>query len=337
MKVSVAMCTYNGEKYIEEQLNSILCQTKKIDEIIICDDGSKDKTIEICTKILKSSDVEYTLKLNKENLGFANNFYQAITLCSGDIIFFSDQDDVWKENKVDLICRSFDSDPNALLVFSNAYITNENLDITGDLFKSLSYQDEYLDSQYDAFYYILNDNFVTGATTAIKKEILNYIGDLNNGWAHDYWFGVVAALNGGLKSINDSLIYYRQHDSNTIGIGKKYGFDKIKKLFSKNIENNRENQYAELRLPQLNYLKNFISNQNIDFKYREILEKKLNFWKKREHFGQQGIITNVMIVIKGIINKEQINNRNVNKAILKDLIKAIALAKRDKRDEENNK
>ena len=65
MKVSVAMCTYNGEKYIEEQLNSILHQTKKIDEIIICDDGSKDKTLEICNEILKSSNVEYTLKLNK--------------------------------------------------------------------------------------------------------------------------------------------------------------------------------------------------------------------------------------------------------------------------------
>lgn len=330
MKVSVAMCTYNGEKYIEEQLNSILHQTKKIDEIIICDDGSKDKTLEICNEILKSSNVEYTLKLNKKNLGFAKNFYQSITLCSGDIIFFCDQDDVWKENKVDLMCNVFDSDANALLVFSNAYVTNENLEITGNLFESLSYQDKYLNSQYDAFYYILNDNFVTGATTAIKKEILNYIGDLNNGWAHDYWFGVIAVLYGGLKSINEPLIYYRQHDNNTIGIGKKYGFDKIKKLFSKNKENNRENQYAELRLPQLIYLNKFIKEQKIDIRYQKILDKKINFWRKREHFGQQGIITNISIVIKGMLKKEQISNRNVNNAILKDFIKAIALAKRDK-------
>ena len=134
MKVSVAMCTYNGEKYIEEQLNSILHQTKKIDEIIICDDGSKDKTLEICNKILESSNVEYILKLNKNNLGFAKNFYQAIKLCSGDIIFFCDQDDIWKENKVDLMCQVFDNDPDTLLVFSNAYITNENLEVTGNLF-----------------------------------------------------------------------------------------------------------------------------------------------------------------------------------------------------------
>lgn len=133
MKVSVAMCTYNGEKYIEEQLNSILHQTK-IDEIIICDDGSKDKTLEICNEILKSSNVEYTLKLNK-NLGFAKNFYQAITLCSGDIIFFCDQDDIWKENKIDLMCQVFNNDPDTLLVFSNAYITNENLEVTGNLLK----------------------------------------------------------------------------------------------------------------------------------------------------------------------------------------------------------
>ena len=67
MKVSVAMCTYNGEKYIEEQLNSILNQTKKIDEIIICDDGSKDNTLKICDKILKNSNVTYSIKINKKN------------------------------------------------------------------------------------------------------------------------------------------------------------------------------------------------------------------------------------------------------------------------------
>ena len=85
-----------------------------------------------------------------------------------------------------------------------------------------------------------------------------------------------------------------------------------------------------MRLPQLNYLKDFIKDQNLDSNYYRILEKKLNFWKKREHFGQQGIITNLIIVIKGMVKKEQINNRNVDKAILKDFIKAIALAKRDK-------
>lgn len=330
MKISVAMCTYNGEKYIVEQLNSILHQTKKVDEIIICDDGSKDNTLEICNKTLKASNIEYKLKINKKNLGFAKNFYQAIILCSGDIIFFCDQDDIWKENKVELMCQVFNDNPNALLVFSNAHITNENLEIKGNLFENLSYQNSYLNNQYETVNYLLNDNFVTGATTAIKKEILNYIGDLDNGWAHDYWFGIVAALYGGLKNINEPLIYYRQHDKNTIGIGKKYGFDKIKKLFSKNKENNIENQYAELRLPQLIYLDKFIKEQKLDACYQKILDKKLDFWKKREHFGQQGIITNVIIVIKGAIKKEQVSNRNVDKPILKDFIKAVALAKRDK-------
>lgn len=328
MKISVAMCTYNGEKYIEEQLKSILCQTKKIDEIIICDDGSKDSTLEICKKILKESNVEYIIKQNEKNLGFARNFYQAIKLCSGDIIFFCDQDDVWKENKVQLMCNAFDS--NTLLVFSNALVTNQNLETIGDLFENLSFQEDYLNNQYTAFNYILNDNFVTGATTAIKREMLNYIGNLNNGWAHDYWFAVIAALHGGLKNINEPLIYYRQHSNNTIGIAKRYGIKKIKALFSKNKENNRENQYAELRLPQLSYLKEFIANQKIDIKYQEILNKKINFWKRRENFGRQGILKNIQIVIVDGLKKEQSNNRNTDKAFLKDFIKAIALANRDK-------
>lgn len=330
MKISVAMCTYNGEKYIEEQLNSIQKQTKKIDEIIICDDGSKDNTVEICERLLSKSNIEYKININKANLGFARNFYQAIRLCSGDIIFFCDQDDVWKENKVEIMCQAFDEDKNALLVFSNAYVTDQNLEIIGDLFNNLCFKQKYLNNQYDAFNYVLNDNFVTGATTAIKKQILDYLGDLDNGWAHDYWFAVIATLHGGLKCINIPLIYYRQHSNNTIGIAQRYGLKKLKALFSKNTDNNRENKYAELRLPQLIYLKNFMNNEKIDTKYQEILNNKLNFWKKRENFGKQGILKNILIVIKGMIKKEQINNRNTDKPILKDFVKAIALANRDK-------
>lgn len=330
MKVSVAMCTYNGEKYIKEQLESILYQSRKVDEIIICDDGSKDDTLEICKSVLEKSDIKFVLCVNDKNLGFAKNFYQAIKLCSGDIIFFCDQDDVWKKNKVERTIQIFEENTNVLLIFSNAYITDEHLNIKNDLFKGLCYKDYYLKSQYDAFSYILNDNYVTGATSAIKKEIIEYIGDLNNGWAHDYWFGIVAILYGGIKSINEPLIYYRQHNNNTIGIGKRYSFDKIRKLFSKNKENNKENLYAELRLPQLEYLNNFIKNNNLSKTYQYIVEKKIDFWKKRACFAQQGIIANVIIVFKGMLKREQINNRNVDKALLKDFIKAIALAKRDR-------
>ena len=107
MKLSVALCTYNGEKYIKEQLESILNQTVAIDEIIICDDRSNDKT----TAIIEQFQAEYPDKIslhkNHANLGSTKNFEKSISICTGDYIFLSDQDDIWKANKVEKIIQYF--------------------------------------------------------------------------------------------------------------------------------------------------------------------------------------------------------------------------------------
>jgi len=92
--ISVALCTYNGELYLREQLESILKQTFPPDEIIICDDGSTDTTIKILEEFRRKSFIPVKVYYNKENLGVSKNFEKAISLCSGDIIFLSDQDDV---------------------------------------------------------------------------------------------------------------------------------------------------------------------------------------------------------------------------------------------------
>ena len=101
--ISVAMCTYNGEKYIQEQLESIIYQSVPPDEIVICDDCSNDATLEIVKDILNSYDGIVQLVSNKHNLGYRKNFEKAISLCHGDIIFLSDQDDVWSSNKIEII------------------------------------------------------------------------------------------------------------------------------------------------------------------------------------------------------------------------------------------
>ncbi|MFQ8704830.1 MAG: glycosyltransferase family 2 protein [Thomasclavelia sp.] len=331
MKISVAMCTYRGERYITQQLNSILEQELGVDEIIICDDCSTDSTIKICQSILEKSNLSYKIVCNEVNMGFARNFYQAISLCTGDIIFFCDQDDIWLTNKTKEMIKVFMNNQDALLVFSNAYVTDEDLNIKGDLYNSLGFKNEFLKNQENAFKKLLNDNYVTGATSAIKRELLDFVGDLQNGWAHDYWFAIVAALYGGLVSIEEPLIYYRQHSSNTIGIGKKYGVTKIKQLFSKSqTKGNRENQYAELRLPLLRYLYKYMENRNLNPEYYLSLKESIVFWDKRKNFSKQGIIKNLLVVLKGAIHHDQINNRNTNKPLIKDFIKAIALSNRDK-------
>jgi glycosyltransferase involved in cell wall biosynthesis len=125
MKTSVAMCTYNGEKYIKIQLESILNQILPIDEIVICDDGSNDKTI----AIIEQFQFEYPNKIflykNPVNLGSNKNFEKAITICNGDYIFLSDQDDLWKETKVEKIIQHFSENEYLEGVFSNADLIND--------------------------------------------------------------------------------------------------------------------------------------------------------------------------------------------------------------------
>ena len=110
MKLSVAMCTYNGAEFIEEQLISILNQTVKIDEIIICDDCSTDDTLEILQKIIEQNNSVITIFRNEVNLRSNKNFEKALSLCTGDYIFFSDQDDIWKKNKVQKFIDKFNED-----------------------------------------------------------------------------------------------------------------------------------------------------------------------------------------------------------------------------------
>ena len=101
--ISVAMTTYNGEKYVKEQLESILEQTKPVDEIVIMDDKSTDETVEIIKKIQEKSEVKIILEVNKENVGYIENFRRAIKKTKGDIIFLCDQDDVWYKGKVEVM------------------------------------------------------------------------------------------------------------------------------------------------------------------------------------------------------------------------------------------
>ena len=99
--ISVAMTTYNGERYIKEQLESIINQTRKVDEIIIFDDCSKDKTVQIIREAIKETEIKIFLTVNEKNVGYIENFRRAIEKSTGDYIFLCDQDDVWMNDKVE--------------------------------------------------------------------------------------------------------------------------------------------------------------------------------------------------------------------------------------------
>lgn len=331
MRKSVAMCTFNGAYYIKSQLESIVNQSEKVDEIIICDDCSKDDTVRIAEEFLKHTDIDFKIIKNEKNLGFKNNFYQAISLCGSDIIFFCDQDDVWVKDKVQCICDVFRKNENALLVFSNADVTDQDLNSKGDLFSAVSFKMDFMKNSRTQLERLLADNFITGATTAIRKELVILAKPYGEKWAHDYWFGVIAAMNNGLYCVDNMLIKYRQHSNNTIGVSKGVSFALLKRLFSKDTNNkkNRDNLYAEIRIETLDYLLSFMDGKSCYAPYYSIVKSNYDFWKKREDFAIHGPIRNSCLVFRDALHKEQSKYRNTSHPVLKDFVKGVALSHRD--------
>ncbi|WP_428225322.1 glycosyltransferase [Flavobacterium sp.] len=221
MKVSVALCTYNGEKYLNEQIDSILNQTRKVDEIIVCDDRSTDQTL----SILKQYKVKYpnVFKIfeNATTLRSVKNFEKAIQKCSGDVIFLSDQDDIWALNKVECYLLFFDKNPTINVVASNGYCIDENSNIHDKYaIWDVPFFLENKGVEFEFFKLIsMTGNIATGASMAFKKEILVSIFPfpIIENFHHDEWIAIISSSMNQFAFINDKCFYYRIHSDQQVG------------------------------------------------------------------------------------------------------------------------
>lgn len=228
MKLSVALCTFNGEKFIEQQINSILNQSIKVDEIVVCDDQSTDKTVEILKK-LQSENSAIVIVENEINLRSTKNFEKAISLCTGDFIFLSDQDDVWYVQKVEKTLAVFKENPLSEGVFSNANLIDENNAVFTNktIWDSVFFLEKELKKPLNFFDIIAkNGNVVTGATLCIKKEVKSFIVPFSEENLHDEWIATLLALRETLFYSKENLISYRIHNSQQVGMKN---LDKIEK------------------------------------------------------------------------------------------------------------
>jgi glycosyltransferase involved in cell wall biosynthesis len=240
MKVSVAMCTYNGAQFIEKQIKSIINQSVLVDEIVICDDRSTDDTTIIIREIALNTIVPIRLYINDSNLGCVRNFEKAISLCNGDLIFLSDQDDIWMNKKVEIITQWFDNNPAKNVVFGDAILIDENdkeimksqipnapspekkdIDEPLMLWECIGFS-KLSQKQFDiglGFELWLAQNRATGATMAFRKSFVNtipiYYDDKNI--YHDYAISIMSLVENSLDYIKTPLIYYRQHSNQAIG------------------------------------------------------------------------------------------------------------------------
>ena len=228
MGLSVAMCTYNGSKFIKDQLNSIIEQSRKIDEIIICDDCSTDDTVAIINEYIEKYPDLIQLIQNKVNLRSTKNFENAILNCTGDYIFFADQDDIWDFFKVEKIIAKFEGNNLLEGIFTNGKLIddyNETIPNT-DMWDSFYFFEKNLDKPVDLLCLLKHHaNMVTGATLCIKKTIVDLIlpfPDLTKKkFYHDEWIALILASRNSLDYINEHLISYRIHSSQQIGVNRK--------------------------------------------------------------------------------------------------------------------
>jgi glycosyltransferase involved in cell wall biosynthesis len=201
--ISVCIPTYNGEKYIFQQMDSILSQLEENDEIIISDDESSDRTLEI---ILSINDKRIKIFKNKNKKSLITNVENALSHASGDIIFLSDQDDVWLPDKVNIFIRNL---KDVDLVISDCYVTDSNLNILHNSFFSQNR------SEFNKWKALVRNPYL-GCCMAFKKEIFPDILPFPDSIPmHDIWIGNVGAFQHTVKFIPDKLIYYRRHSGNS--------------------------------------------------------------------------------------------------------------------------
>lgn len=227
-KISVLIATYNGEKYIREQLESLQQQERKIDEVIIIDDASTDKTVEIVDEFIEANQLNgWRVSKNTANHGWKNNFMNGLQQCTGDYIFTCDQDDIWEPFKIREMSEILDRREEILLLASNYKAFYQKDDVT---VKEVTMLDTG-----DVYHYPVDEQILfvkrPGCVYAIKKNVVNYIKEYTfDNYPHDAFVWRVAMLLDGLYIYNRMTIRYRRHEQTATGRDKKTGISKLNSL-----------------------------------------------------------------------------------------------------------
>jgi glycosyltransferase involved in cell wall biosynthesis len=195
----VVLASYDGERFINEQLDSIVAQLSPNDEVIVSDDASSDNTVNL---VKGRGDRRIHVLENRERVGYVRNFERAISRVSGQYIFFSDQDDVWLPGKLDSMCSALQRKP---FVASDAVVVNERLEV---LYQSYF---EWRNASTFSWQSIFLRPPIVGATMSCRNDYLQSLLPLPEYIPHDFWLTFNAAWDGALEIIPAPLILYRRH------------------------------------------------------------------------------------------------------------------------------
>ena len=279
MKISVAFIVYNGDRYMRTQLDSILAQTHKVDEIIVCDDASSDKTKEILEEYKNKHPDLFFLHYNTQNLGPNKNIEKAIQACTGELILLADQDDYWETNKVETIVKWFKANPTMNGVFTSGSLMNSNGELENkyELWDAMSFPHKAIKNGEDLKLYINTvENSVTGATLAIRNNLafLNQPFPHIKHLVHDRWLAINLAETNSLGILNENLIRYRIHSAQAIG-GMTENIERYIELNANLLEGTPNINNSIVSFKDLRYILNKIEiNLEIQNKISKIEKKE---------------------------------------------------------------
>lgn len=213
--ISVAMATYNGAKYLCEQIDSILSQTIKDFELIICDDCSTDDTPSILDDY-SQKDCRITVFRNEENLGFRKNFERAISLTHGDYVALCDQDDIWVPNHLEILFNNID---NKMISAGNSLLIDGEGNPIGFTLKQMEAFGNFSEDEMErALSFLLFRNPIQGAAMLIKRDFFIKALPIPDGIDyHDAWFSILSCFYGGLNYTEQIVNHYRMHENNVTG------------------------------------------------------------------------------------------------------------------------
>lgn len=265
MNISIALATYNGARYLEAQLDSFVRQTRMPDELVVSDDCSVDDTLQVIDTFAAKAPFPVHLHRNRTNFGYAANFQSALEQCSGDLVFLSDQDDVWFPEKIELIEALAESDKHNMVFMNDAEITDEALHTTG-----LTKLGQLRSGG------IPDSRFVMGCCAAIRKEFFDLCLPVPAAYGtHDGWIVTIADGIGRRRIIERPLQWYRRHASNEsqMPANRLRSLTKVGYLWGRAVANHQNEtvQSIATALEKTRMLRERLQSLALDARHKEAL------------------------------------------------------------------
>ena len=294
--ISVALCTYNGEQFLWEQLESLARQTHLPDEVVVCDDCSLDQTVALVNRFGQTAPFKVRVFVNEQQLGVTKNFEKALTKCEGDLLFLADQDDIWEAGKITKMARFLENNPSVNVVFSDAALVHEQAKPLHKTFWEVVRLHPPQLAQWrmgESIKIMLVGNRVAGCTMALRKSFLQTLlpfpSDIPE-FLHDTWIAFAASVLDQIQFIAEPLVQYRQHSAQQVGTQPK-------NLVPLNLKQRLARPHQQKLLPfkqrQQELLRLYRHLQRVvpkDHKNLKIVEEKLHFLTVRANLPSNRVL-----------------------------------------------